>query len=128
MVKRKITISVILLIGLVFIVSYSIIINNLIVDEEPTQSDVIIVAEGQDYVRAYRAAELLQEGLSESGKMIVSPVTESNVQGYQRFGIREEQVIPETKATSTYENAVNTLGVMEEFGFDSAIIVSEYCI
>lgn len=97
-------------------------------DEEPTQSDVIIVAEGQDYVRAYRAAELLQEGLSESGKMIVSPVTESNVQGYQRFGIREEQVIPETKATSTYENAVNTLGVMEEFGFDSAIIVSEYCI
>ncbi len=126
MIKRRvfIFIGVILFMCLVLGVSYSLIINKLIVDEEPVQSDVIIVPEGEEYVRAYRASELLHEGYSESEKIIVSPLDKANEQIYLAFDVAEEQIIPETKATSTYENAVNTFGMMEENGFDSAIIVS----
>ncbi|EDP68066.1 hypothetical protein CAT7_00865 [Carnobacterium sp. AT7] len=115
---------VIVFMCLVIGVSYPIIINNLIIDEGPVQSDVIIVPEGQEYVRAYRAAELLHEGFSTSGQIIVSPIDKATVQGYKEFWVSQEQIIPETKATSTYENAVITLRMMEEHGFDSAIIVS----
>lgn len=122
--KKRIIIGFILFLILAFVGSYPIIINNLIVDEDPVQSDVIIVPEGQSLVRAYRASELLHNGFSDSGKIIVSPINEAYIPGYQSFRIKQEQVIPETKATSTYENAVNTLRVMKENGFDSAIVVS----
>ncbi|WP_223155990.1 hypothetical protein [Desemzia incerta] len=46
MKKRRIFISVVLFICLVVGVSYSIIMNHLVVDEKPVQSDVIIVPEG----------------------------------------------------------------------------------
>lgn len=126
MIKRRIIISigVVLFICLVFGASYPIILNNLIVDEEPVQSDVIIVPEGEEFVRASKAAELLNEGYSHSGQVIVSPITETNVEGYKEFGVEPEQIIPETEATSTYENAVTTLEMMDEEGFESAIIVS----
>lgn len=124
MAKTKMVIGAVLFIFVVLGISYPVIVDNLIVDEEPVQSDVIIVAEGQAFNRAYRASELLHDGFSDSGQMIVSPINETNVEGYQSVGIRPEQVIPETEATSTYENAVITLGMMEEHGFDSAIVVS----
>lgn len=70
MIKRRsiIFIGVILFVCLVLGVSYPIIINNLIIDEEPVRTDVIIVPEGQEYVSAYRASELLHEGYNESEK------------------------------------------------------------
>lgn len=114
----------ILFICLVFIISYPIILSNLIIDEKPVKSDIIIVPEGQEFVRAYKAAELLHDSYSETEKIIVSPINETNAQSYLEFGIEEEQLIPETKATSTYENAVITLEMMNERGLDSAIIVS----
>lgn len=122
--KGFILIGVVLFIALIFAASYPLIMNNLIVDEKPVQSDVIIVAEGEDIGRAYRASELLAEGISTSGQVIVSPLTEENAQSYQSFGIGQEQIIPETEAASTYKNAVITLGMMEEYGFDSAIVIS----
>lgn len=126
MKKRRvfIVIGIVLFICLVLGISYPIILDHLIIDEEPAMSDVIIVPEGEEYIRAYKASELLHAGYSESEKVIVSPVTKANVQGYKEFGIERKQIIPETEATSTYENAVNTLEMMEEEGFDSAIIVS----
>ncbi|WP_035052241.1 YdcF family protein [Carnobacterium pleistocenium] len=126
MKKRRmfILIVVILFVSLIIGVSYPIIITNLIVNEEPVLSDVIIVPEGQAYVRAYRASELLHEGYSESEKIIVSPIDKANEQIYLDFDVEETQIIPEMEATSTYENAVNTLEMMEENGFDSAVIVS----
>ena len=121
--KRRIFIfiGIILFVCLVLGVSYPIIINNLIIDEEPVQSDVIIVPEGQEYVRAYRASELLHEGYSESEKIIVSTIDKANEQIYLDFDVEEEQIIPEMEAASTYENAVNTLGMMEENKFESVL-------
>ena len=126
MKKRRVFIfvGVILFICLVLAVSYPIILNNLIVDEEPVQSDVIIVPEGQEYVRAYKAAELFHEGYSDSNRVLVSPLTETNIGIYEEFGVESYQIILETEATSTYENAVITLEMMDEKRFDSAIIVS----
>ena len=122
--KNLIFISIVLFICLVVGVSYPIIMNHLVVDEEPVQSDVIIVPEGQEYIRANKAAELLHEGYSRSGKIIVSPIADTNAEIYEEFGVESEQIIPETEATSTYENAVHTLKMMDEEGFESAIITS----
>lgn len=124
MKKRRIFISIILFICLVLSVSYPIIMNHLVVDEKPVQSDVIIVPEGQEYIRANKASELLHEGYSRSGKIIISPMVDTNAEIYEEFGVEFGQIIPETEATSTYENAVHTLKIMEESGFDSAIITS----
>lgn len=124
MKKRRIFISVILFICLVLGVSYPIIMNHLVVDEKPVQSDVIIVPEGQEYIRANKASELLHEGYSRSDKIIISPMVDTNAEIYEEFGVEFEQIIPETEATSTYENAVHTLEIMEESGFDSAIVTS----
>lgn len=115
---------IIILISLVMGISYPIIMSNLIIDEEPILSDVIIVPEGAPPVRAPKASELLTNGYSESNQIIISPINKETEQVYHYFGVSPEQIIPETEATSTYENAVNTLGMMEEYGFDSAIIVS----
>lgn len=124
MAKLKFVLGALALLLLGFGISYPIIINHLIIDEEPVQSDVIIVPEGQEDVRAYRASELLRAGFSASEKIIVSPVNEEVVQNYAKFDVPENQIISETEATSTYENAVITLEMMAERGFDSAIIVS----
>lgn len=120
----KFVLGSILLVCLIIGASYPLIINNLIVDEDPIPSDVIIVPEGDSVVRSLRAFELLRDGFSESGKIMVSPLNEYNVYDYLKFGLAREQIIPETEATSTYENAVFTLSIMEDNGFDSAIIVS----
>lgn len=48
--------------------------ENLIVDEEPVVSDIIIVPEGSNE-RASEAVTLLNKGYSSSGKIIVSPLT-----------------------------------------------------
>ena len=124
MKKRRIFISVVLFICLVVCVSYPIIMNHLVVDEKPVQSDVIIVPEGQEYIRASKASELLHEGYSRSDKIIISPMVDTNAEIYEEFGVEFEQIIPENEATSTYENAVHTLEIMEESGFDSAIVTS----
>ena len=54
--KVKLVIGIMLCICLGFMVSYLIIMNNLIFDEESVQSDVIIVTEGLSLVRTNRAS------------------------------------------------------------------------
>ena len=49
------------------------ILANLEINEEPVVSDIIIVPEGAPE-RGVKASELLEEGYSESGKVIVSPL------------------------------------------------------
>jgi uncharacterized SAM-binding protein YcdF (DUF218 family) len=98
-------------------------ISNLIVDEEPKVSDIIVVPEGASE-RAGEAVELLEAGYSRSGKIIVSPLTQSNRDFYVGAGAPSDALINEGNATSTYTNARNTLKMMQEMGYDSAIITS----
>lgn len=98
-------------------------ISNLIVDEEPKVSDIIVVPEGASE-RAGEAVDLLEAGYSRSGKIIVSPLNQSNLDFYVGAGAPSDALINEANATSTYTNARNTLKMMQEMGYDSAIITS----
>lgn len=106
-------------VGLVCVIT----ISNLIVDEEPKVSDIIVVPEGASE-RAGEAVDLLEAGYSRSGKIIVSPLTQSNLDFYVGAGAPSDALINEANATSTYTNARNTLKMMQEMGYDSAIITS----
>jgi uncharacterized SAM-binding protein YcdF (DUF218 family) len=119
----KVFLVILAIVGAIFLISYPIIVSNLVVDERPVPADVIIVPEGEAN-RAEKAAELYFEGYSESNKIIVSPLTEENVQHYEEQNIPREALISETDATSTYTNAVNSLALMDEHNYQSAIIVT----
>ena len=73
----KVTFFILSLLVAIFLISYPIIVSNLIVDEEPVESDVIIVPEGQPN-RSEKAAELYFDDYSRSDKIIVSPLTKEN--------------------------------------------------
>jgi len=90
--------------------------------EAPEQLDVIIVAEGSSD-RSYRGAELLSEGYSSSKQLIVSPATAINLSYYFNAGAERDQLILE-EATSTWTNATNTIEIMEENNWESAIVVT----
>lgn len=107
------------------VVLYQVTMSNLIVDEEPKASDIIIVPEGAiTPERASNAERLLNGGYSKTGKVIVSPYDENNRPYYKQAGISENQIINEPDATSTYTNATNTLKMMQDMGLDSAIITT----
>lgn len=106
-------------VGLVCVIT----ISNLIVDEEPKISDIIVVPEGASE-RVGEAVDLLEAGYSRSGKIIVSPLTQANLDFYVGAGAPSDALINEGNATSTYTNARNTLKMMQEMGYDSAIITS----
>lgn len=121
---RKVLIG--LVAGLALVVSvYHLILNNLIVDEEPVVSDIVIVPEGSlTGNRAQSAKTLIDEGYIESEQAIVSPLTPSNQPFYEAAGFSKDQIINEPAATSTYTNAKNTLELMDELGYESAIVTS----
>lgn len=90
--------------------------------EEAQVSDVIIVAGGSPN-RTYKAADLFLEGYS--NQVMESPLTENILQTYLSLGVpRENLVLDEQAATSTWTNATHTIEIMEEKGWDSAIIVT----
>lgn len=108
-----------------YYVSHHLIMDHLIVYETPKESDVIIVPEGEiTEERANRAVQLLQDGYSRSDKIIASPLDAINEQYYLGAGAHEDQLINESEATTTYENAVNTLALMDKEGYDSAIVTT----
>src|SRR5699024_4878093 len=70
--------------------------------------------------------DLYHEGYADY--VIVSPIFESYPPQSKAFalelGIRDESLIEEYNASSTYTNATITLKMMEEYGFDSALFVT----
>jgi len=100
---------------------------NLDVGEQPQEADVIVVPEGSRD-RSYKASQLLNEGYSRSNQIIASPATDP--QGfdarpaYYSRGVSDEQLINEDQATSTWTNATNSIDIMQENNWDSAIVVT----
>lgn len=90
--------------------------------EAAEPSDVIIVAGGSPN-RTYKAADLFLEGYAD--QIMESPITENILQTYHYLGVpKENLVLAEQAATSTWTNATYTIEIMEEEGWDSAIIVT----
>lgn len=108
---------------IVFTIVSLFILINLNTSESPRESDVIIVASGS-IDRDYRAGVLYWQDYSRSNKIIVSPLEPPSQVAYISLGIAPDHVIEEPHATSTYTNATNTLKMMDEFGFTSAIVVT----
>ncbi|CZQ96597.1 MAG: YdcF family protein [Trichococcus flocculiformis] len=103
------------------------ILANLEINEEPVVSDIIIVPEGAPE-RGVKASELLEAGYSESGKIIVSPLLVDaellHLQPYGELGMMDDDILADYQATSTWTNAIYSIALMEENGFDTAIVVS----
>src|SRR5699024_1812693 len=94
--------------------------------DEPVPADVIIMLAGGDAGRMEKAADLYHEGYADY--VIVSPIMETYEPQSRRFalelGISEDSLIEEYNAASTYTNATITLDMMEDYNFESAIIVT----
>lgn len=94
--------------------------------DEPVPADVIIMLAGGDAGRMEKAADLYHAGYADY--VIVSPIVEKYPSQSKAFalelGISEESLIEEYNASSTYTNATITLDMMEEYSFDSALIVT----
>lgn len=116
-------IKIILSIFVIWVLLSIVILFNLDAGEEPKQSDVIIVAAGSPD-RDFKAIELFWREHSESGQIIVSPLLEPIRAIYLASGITSEHLIDDPYATSTYTNARNTLKMMENLGYESAIVVT----
>lgn len=73
------------------------------------------------------AAELYHAGYAEF--VLITPVVESDSLSQStklalEYGIPKEALIKEYEASSTYTNATITMEIMEDHGFDSALVVT----
>lgn len=130
MKKRIITILSCLMFLLILVVLIESVIHNY--RDEPVESDVIILLGGGDAGRIEKAAELYREGYAPY--VLITPVIEDDRLSQStalanELGIPEEALILDDEATSTYMNAVVSMNIMEEYDFNSALIVtSDYHI
>lgn len=96
------------------------------IGEKPENSDVIIVAGGQLY-REAKAKELLERGYSNSNKVIVSPITQNQKNARPPINddiVNPDNIIAEPLATSTWTNATESIKIMEQHGWKTAIVVT----
>lgn len=107
----------------VLLVTYLIgIYYNLDVGELPVEADIIIVNEGMYNERSEKAAELLNEGFAD--QILISPASPYVLQWYYNLGVQDEQIVRENEATSTWTNAVNSLEIIKENNWDTALVVT----
>lgn len=123
----KIRISVIIIcIALMLMVSSVIDSFNHNETDTPEKADVIIMLGGGDKGRMEKAAELYHEGYADY--VIITPESEDIYPQSTEFavelGIPEGAIIEEYEATSTYTNAIESFKLMDEHGFDSALVVT----
>lgn len=95
---------------------------NLDIGVGPVKADIIIDNEGVFEERAEKSTELLQEGYAD--RILVSPSLPYVLEWFYELGVDDSQIVREEEATSTWTNAVNSLQIMEDNGWDSALIVS----
>ena len=92
----------------------------------PETADVIIMLGGGDKGRMEKAAELYHEGYADY--VIITPESRDIYPQSTAFaielGVPEDAIIEEYEATSTYTNAVESFKIMDEHGFDSALVVT----
>lgn len=123
----KIRIAVIIIcIALMLIVTSVIDSFNHNESDKPEKADVIIMLGGGDKGRMEKAAELYHAGYADY--VMITPesadIYPQSTEFAVALGIPEDAIIEEYEATSTYTNAVESLKLMDEHGFDSALVVT----
>src|SRR5699024_3404237 len=93
--------------------------------DSPKKADVIIML-GGDSGRLEKSAELYHNGYADY--VMISPEVESirsqSTEYAIELGIPQSAIIEEDNATRTYTNATETMKLMEEYSFDSALVVT----
>ena len=117
---KRVKISIFMLgLGMIFFLFAG---KELVVNEKPVKSDVIIVLSG-DNDRLEKGIELYKKGYA--AHLILSNGQENNFYHQAKeSGIPEDSIILENHATSTTENAKFTKRLMMNYHFQSAIVVS----
>lgn len=128
-IKKKIlwiVISICLVLVFVCSLAFRFILTNmwnfLVVNEIPKPSDVIIVLSGDtgrvEYgVRLYQMGNAKKLLLSGSGSRSMKRQAMS-------LGVTEDHILVENKSHSTFENAQNSLKIVQSQGYKSAILVT----
>lgn len=116
--------AVLVLLGFFF--PRPLLIDFLFYEEKPVKADVIILLSGEDKERGRmtKAAELYHAGYAERVILTNNRSPGSSFEYAESFGIPREALIGENKATSTYENALYSKEIIEEEGFQSALVVT----
>ena len=95
----------------------------LVVDESPKKADVMIVLSG-DVGRLEKAADLYKDGYAKYVILSKANTKGAYIQDAIKLGIPQDKLILEEKATSTYENALYSKSLMEQHGFNTALVIS----
>ncbi|MBO8127754.1 MAG: YdcF family protein [Peptococcaceae bacterium] len=131
MFRRLILVIAIILILAVFLwVNLPAIGHFLVIDEQPKRADTIIVLGGERGERTAYAAGLYHQGYAPAiiftGGPVYRDITQADLMAEHAMALNtpEPVIIKETKSLTTYQNAVNSLQLMQEYNFSSAIVVS----
>ncbi len=114
-------------IGIVVIISFSIVEGYLRYEDTPEKVDLLVVLGGGIGERAIKAKELYDK---ERGSLIfLTGVKNLDEDPRARYlmdnGVDATNIFCESHSTSTLEEATNTLSLMREKGWKSAVIVSD---
>ncbi|WP_281658529.1 YdcF family protein [Halobacillus sp. Cin3] len=91
--------------------------------EEDSEADAIIVLSGSAE-RLERGAELYAKGASDTVILTNAEENGTTPDRAVSLGISEADILEDTKATSTYDNALYAKDIMEEQDLSSAIVVT----
>ncbi|MBN8235303.1 YdcF family protein [Halobacillus kuroshimensis] len=91
--------------------------------EEDSEADAIIVLSGSAE-RLERGAELYSKGASDTVILTNAEENGTTPDRAVSLGISEADILEDTKATSTYDNALYAKDIMEEQDLSSAIVVT----
>lgn len=125
--KKSVTISVLFCVIIIFFIVAG---RLLIVDEQPQKADVIIILAGDLGARTEKGAALWREGYAPyiivSGGTVYhnTNIGELMAQHAVELGVPRQFIIVEPLAQTTFQNAVYSKAAMQQYGFNSAIIVS----
>lgn len=95
--------------------------NYLVVNEEPKQSDVIIVLSGGNG-RVEYGVKLYQSGYAD--KLLLSGSSPRMLRQAMSLGVPEDHILLENKSRTTFGNAKYSSEIMRSQGFKSAIVVT----
>lgn len=104
----------------------------LVVNEKPIKSDVIIALGGDTNIRTDYSVRLFKEKYSNK-LLFTGGIIDSNTNDIEaimmqdralELGISKKNIILESEALNTYDNAVNCKEILKAHGYKSAIIVT----
>lgn len=122
----KIAIPLLVILGLITIAA---LIESFISgdSDSPEDSELIVILGGGDQGRVQKAADLYDSGYAD--KVLMTPAgdrynAEELTSIARHYGVKKEDVLVDTESTSTYTNVLRTIEIMEDYNFESAMIVT----